>query len=135
MADIDKELDEFINRDDVYEETGEAYPAWNSSDNKDFKKGSHILGVLIEKRQNVGQNNQNLYVVEKRGGDKMSIWGSTVMDARLANKELGQELAIIYKGKTKSEKTGRSYHDFEFYFANYKNQGDIPDDIFDDVKE
>ena len=119
------ELTAFLNRQDVHEETSQAYDAWNTKDNKDFAKGAYLVGVLMEKRTGVGANNSNLYVIEKKGGEKVSLWGSALIDSRLQNKEIGQEMAIVYNGKTKSDKTGREYHDYSFHFANYKGAGEV----------
>lgn len=46
-----------------------------------------------------------------------TIFGDSVLKSKMKRVALNQIVKIVYKGKKKSEKTGRSYKDYEFYLA------------------
>ena len=75
---------------------GEQYPA------HDFNKDSILEGVLTEIRQNVGPNKSYLFVVEKKGGVMVSVWGSTVLD-RIATLPEGALIRVEYLGDVKGK--------------------------------
>lgn len=68
--------------------------------------GDSIEGVLIKVETNVGTNNSNLYTIEV---DKkpISVWGSTLLDPKMAAAKIGDLLRIEYKGLGEA-KTGHS---------------------------
>lgn len=74
--------------------------------------GSVLEGELLEKEENVGSNNSMLYRIRLNDGEEMAVWGSTALDSRMKVIEPGMKIRITYKGKVKSEKTGRTYKDF-----------------------
>jgi hypothetical protein len=81
----------------------------------DFDKDPQLEGVFIEKQTGVGQNNSNIYVFEGQDNARYGVWGSSVLDARLKNLVVGEEVVIVYLGKEKSEKTGRTYKNFKVF--------------------
>lgn len=92
---------------------------WNIISNKTSESESHdfelnpvLQGVLKAVKRNIGANNSTIYEVESKG-KLISFWGSTVLDPRLEQVSIGDELRITYKGKKKSEKTGRTFKDYE----------------------
>jgi len=87
----------------------EMSPAW------DYETQKEIEGVLIERKEKVGPNNSNMYMLELADQSIMGVWGTSVLDVRLGNLKVGEEVRIVYLGKTKSEKTGRSYHNFDVF--------------------
>jgi hypothetical protein len=102
-------------------------PAWNYK-NEDgsysLKKGDNLVGIYLGKKENVGPNNSIIYEF-KVGEENKGVWGSTVLDTRLSTLQEGMEVKIVYKGKTKSEKSGREYHDFDI-FKREPVKEDIP---------
>ena len=84
-------------------------PTWN------YKEQKTIQGVLAEKKDNVGPNGSNLYILEDEEGKKTGVWGSAIIDTRLQNAEVGIEVRIEYLGLEKSPKTKREYHNFKVY--------------------
>lgn len=98
----------------------EPTPTWN------FKEESELVGFLIGKQEGVGPNESMLYTIEKESGEKISVWGNTVLDGRFKNIEQGTKVKVVYKGKTKSPKTGREYHDFDIFKSNIVKEPDIP---------
>jgi len=45
------------------------------------------------------------------------IFGDSVLKTKMKNVELNIIVKIVYKGKVKSEKTGRMYKDYRFFIA------------------
>lgn len=87
-------------------------PTW------DFKKegkDAELIGVFTGKETEVGDNESNMYHFEKENGEPVSVWGNAVLDVRLKNIKVGEEVKIIYLGKEKSEKTSRTYHNFDVF--------------------
>lgn len=71
-----------------------------------------VQGVYRSKKLNVGPNGSNMYMIDT-GGKMVGVWGSAVLDSRLAQVPVGSEVKIKSLGKTKSEKTGREYVNYE----------------------
>jgi len=79
---------------------------------QELKEGDSVEGKLLEIKENVGPNKSNVYVLETPEGEKVGIWGSTVIDGRLNGVKAGQEIAIEYLGMEEG-KNGREYKDFK----------------------
>lgn len=80
-----------------------------------FEMEKVLEGVLVGKQENVGPNNSKLFTVEKKGGHKVSVWGSAVLD-KLFTLPIGSLVRIEYLGKEKGKKGNM--------FKNYKIQVD-----------
>ena len=61
------------------------------------KDGDFVEGVLIQAQENVGVNNSMLYLLETSDGVK-TIWGSAILDSRMALVKKGDKIKITYKG-------------------------------------
>lgn len=83
--------------------------SWNFDENPD------LVGVLVSKESGVGKNNSHFYKFETEGGEIVGVWGSTVLDDRLAAVETGTEVKISYLGMIKNEATGRQYKSFKVF--------------------
>ena len=81
----------------------------------DFEKNSEVEGTYVLREEEVGRNASNLYHLELEDGKRVSIWGNTILDNRFELVDLGEEVKIVYLGMEKSEKTGRSYRNFDLY--------------------
>ena len=90
-------------------------PAWEPNKEKE------VSGVLKQVKTKVGPNESNLYVLKREGKEDIAVWGSTVIDSRMEDIELGSEVKIVFLGEATSEKTGRNYKNFEVYT---KDKGD-----------
>ncbi len=86
-------------------------PTWND---KDIKDGATVIGILKDVKHNVGPNESTIYDLETKEG-VVGVWGSTILDTRLKNTSVGDEIKIVYNGYKKSEKTGRDYKDYTVY--------------------
>ena len=101
----------------------ELSPTW------DYQKegiGASLTGVLTRIEREVGPNASTLYTIQKESGEFVSIWGSTVLDARLGNIVVGEELMINYLGKAKGQKGKKDYHNFEVFHRSVQS----PDIVF-----
>jgi hypothetical protein len=62
-------------------------------------EGDSIIGVLLEARMDVGPNKSMLYTLEERGTqERRSVWGSTILDSRMIQVAVGEEIRIEFKG-------------------------------------
>jgi hypothetical protein len=86
-----------------------------TSETWDFEKNPQFEGVFIEKQTGVGKNNSNIYVFEGQDNTRYGIWGSSVLDTRLKNLVVGEEVVIVYVGQEKSKRTGRTYKNFKVF--------------------
>lgn len=102
----------------------ENLPSW------DFEENKELVGKFLGVEEGVGPNNSMLYTFDTDEG-KVSVWGSTVLDIRLKNVEIGEEVKIVYLGKEKSEqRKGATYKNFEVYHRKEKLNEDVdPNDI------
>ncbi len=74
-----------------------------------------ISGIFKEKRTNVGPNNANIYVLENEEGTLVSVWGSSSLDLKMADVEVGNEVKIVYLGMAKNKKTNREFKNFDVF--------------------
>ena len=84
------------------------------SESHNFEISKEVSGIYLAKEENVGANNSTLYKIEV-GDDVVSVWGSTVLDNKMAQATPGDEVRIVYLGKTKNQRTNREYKNFEVY--------------------
>lgn len=63
------------------------------------KDGDLIEGVLVRVQEDIGPNKSKLYSIETSPNDVKSVWGSTILDSRMALVNVGSKVRITYKGK------------------------------------
>lgn len=89
----------------VFKEVGIELPSvW-----KPKEEGDSIEGTYIRKKENVGKNKANLYIIEKHDGEKISVWGSTVLDDKMDYVSLGNVIIITFLGNDE----GKNYHKYK----------------------
>jgi len=59
--------------------------------------GDFVEGILVKKEDEVGENKSWLYSIETPEGVK-NVWGSAVLDSRMAFIKVGSKTKITYKG-------------------------------------
>ena len=59
--------------------------------------GDFIEGIVVNKESEVGENKSWMYSIETPVGVK-SVWGSAVLDTRMAFVKIGDKLKITFKG-------------------------------------
>jgi hypothetical protein len=74
-----------------------------------------IQGTLVKKQENIGPNESFLYTLRTKDGD-VGVWGSSVLDTKFQEIEVGYEVKVEPLGKTKSPKTGREYFDYKVMY-------------------
>ena len=87
---------------------GEQVPAWEP------KKDDEIEGVLVKRRGNIGQFKSNLYTLEQKDGEKIAVWGGSIIDGHFLTLPIGTEVKIKYLGRVKGEK-GNSYKNYQVW--------------------
>ena len=86
---------------------------WNY---KEEGKDAEFIGVYLSKDEHIGENDSIVYNFKTADGDVVGVWGSTVLDVRLKNLEVGEEVKIVYLGLEPSEKRkGKSFHNFSVW--------------------
>ena len=97
----------------------EMAPTWNYQDkeSKEFSlnEGDELVGIFLGKEEEVGPNKANLYSFRKEDKTIIAVWGSTLLDTRYKNLMEGEEVKTIYLGTVESEKSGRTYHNYEVF--------------------
>lgn len=88
----------------------------NSWDYKNEGKGAEFKGVYLSKEEGVGENNSIVYSFQDESGNLINVWGTTLLDIRLKNVKMGEEVIIVYLGEEDSQKRkGKKYHNFDLY--------------------
>jgi len=94
--------------------SGQKTDTWNPNVEKE------IMGTYVDKQVGVGKYTKNIYVLELANGTRKGIWGSAQVDRALGNVRFGQEVRIIFTGKTLNPKTGLPTNNFEFFVRDPK---------------
>lgn len=65
----------------------------------EFKNdGDFVEGFLIRKEADVGENKSWLYSIETSSNGVKSVWGSAILDTRMAFVKVGDKIKITFKG-------------------------------------
>lgn len=97
-----------------------------------WDRESPIEGSLVGIKSDVGSNNSMLYILKTDKGN-VSLWGSTVLDTKFEGIAKGTMIRIEPLGLVKSEKTGRSYHDYKVFYREQPFT-EVVDEI-EDIRE
>ena len=82
----------------------------------DFEKDPFFEGVFVSKEEGLGANNSTLYFFQDTKSKTYSIWGSTVLNTRLKNVQVGEVVGIFFIGRKPSKVAGRKpYKDFRVF--------------------
>ncbi len=68
--------------------------------------GDFIEGILVLKQDEIGENKSWMYSIETPKG-VVNVWGSAILDSRMALVNVGDKIKITYKGLGEG-KSGRS---------------------------
>ena len=75
---------------------------------KPEKEGDSIEGEYVRRKENIGKNKANLYLISVDGVIN-SIWGSTVLDDKMDHVSPGDKIRITYEG----EDEDKGYHKYK----------------------
>jgi hypothetical protein len=78
------------------------YQEINPTDWKYENDGDFIEGVLTQKQSDIGVNKSMLYSIETAEGIK-NVWGSAILDSKMALVQVGSKIKITYKGKAEAK--------------------------------
>jgi len=80
--------------------------------------GQEIEGYLVDVKEEQGQQkNSTVFTLKTDSNEKISFWGSKVLDDQMSKVEIGVYVKIKYLGKTKPTKSSmQPYHNFEVFF-------------------
>ena len=85
-------------------------PTW------DFEESPDAEGKYVGKETGIGENNSTLYSLQQADGTVVKVWGSTVLDGKMANVGIGQIVQIKFLGSKPSPKRkGKTYKDFAVF--------------------
>ena len=105
-------------------ETGTTGDTW-----KPEKEGDTIQGVYKAKKENVGINESNIYVIQVEGVETTTgVWGSTVLDSRMEEVPIGSIVKIEFTGHEKG-KGPKPYKTFRVWFKEAPLK-EVVDEIF-----
>lgn len=79
----------------------------------DFTKDKELIGLYLGKEEGVGENASTMFSFEV-DHQNMSVWGSTVLDGKMKNVKVGEEVKITFLGlKDSPNRKGKQYKDFK----------------------
>lgn len=68
-----------------------------------------VSGILIKIQREVGPNKSSLYSLEGKDGAVNLVWGSTVLDNKMAAVVVGNDIKIIYLGVKSGKQDYKDY--------------------------
>jgi len=84
---------------------------WPEKDHK-LEVGDSIQGLYVDKVEKYGSNASNVYILEV-DGERVGVWGSTVIDEHMKDVALDTEVGIEYAGTFPSKnRPGKEYKKF-----------------------
>lgn len=83
---------------------------WPEKD-KPLKEGDSIEGTYVQKLKDIGSHKSNVYVLEV-GSERIGVWGSTVIDARMEEVPIGATVGFEFLGMERSKGGGSEYKNF-----------------------
>lgn len=99
-------LDNEKSNSEDWNEVEEEY--WSPDEGEEIE--GEFLGVINE----VGENKSDVYKIKSSDGKNVNIWGSKVLEGKMAGIKEGQLIKIKYLGKIKPEK-GKEYKNYQVF--------------------
>ena len=78
--------------------------------------GDSVEGEYLEKVEKYGANESSVYVIKTPEGERLGVWGSTVIDENMKDVEPGAYVGFEFAGMRKSQR-GNEYKDFRVGIA------------------
>ena len=112
----------------------ERIPNWNNKDNEEFKKGAVLEGTYTGEKKEIQtkKGTSMLFTVNVKGGDKITVWGTKLLDSFFSQITAGTQFKLTYQGKKPSQ-SGNDYHDFEVEYDEStmsQDPADLADKFF-----
>jgi hypothetical protein len=115
--------------ENTWKTAGTAGDSW-----KPENKGDSIQGIFKGIKTDVGINKSNVYTIQTEADELISVWGSTVLDTKFEEIEVGDEVKIEFAGLVKG-KGPKPYKDFDVQYRQVENavsDKEIVEEIFKD---
>lgn len=97
---------------------------WNKVEPKYWnpeKEGDSIEGILFGKRTNVGEYKSNAYDIQQDNGEVITVFGSTVLDDKMAHVQENIQIRIVFKGTVSDANNKKKpYKNFEVFTKQTK---------------
>jgi len=68
------------------------------NDIHDFEAEPILEGEYADREEEVGMNKSKLYSIKKEDGTVEKVWGTTILDSRMADVALNSQIQIELKG-------------------------------------
>ncbi len=85
-----------------------------------LKEGDSIEGEYLQKLEGIGSHKSNVYVLDVNG-ERVGVWGSTVIDARMEDVQIGMTVGFEYLGMAR----GKSGSEYKNFMVAVEEQGEI----------
>jgi len=121
------------NFDDDFESVKGPANVWNPTKDEEGDPRTEatpedfITGFYIDKKEGVGEHNSIAYTIETKSGERLSIWGTKMLNDEMDKVRYGQFIKIQWKGKLltkagalkpeKKRTTTDSYHAWEVFIS------------------
>jgi len=90
--------------------------------------GEAIEGTLVDKWDSKRYAGRKMYRIKVKGDEKEKIIpGTTVLDSRMANKEIGEEVRIVRESNVPSDKGNPT----QIYKTFHKKSGEADEQTYD----
>lgn len=100
--------DEFANAVEAGSTSGETW--------KPESKGDVVFGTYKAHKSNIGANNSEVYIIKEDDKEEdTSVWGSTVLDARMQEVPINSRVQITYLGMAEGKRA--QYKDFKVVYV------------------
>ena len=85
-----------------------------------LKKAPLWKGNMVRAKQSdIGENHSTLYSLQQADGNVVKVWGSTVLDGKMANVGIDQYVQIKFLGsKPSPNRKGKTYKDWAVFIAD-----------------
>ena len=99
---------------------------------KPSKEGEALEGLYIKLDEHVGENDSNMYFIERLDNHEVvQVWGTTILDMRMAVVKIGQQVRITYKGLGEKGKGGKQAP--HIWKVEYKDVGYTSEEVAEDA--
>ena len=92
---------------------------WNPTKNADgtprFKasKEDVLDGYYVSKKTGIGENNATVYVIQKKDGTKLQVWGTKSLNDQMESIRIGKYIRIQWHGKELTQEGAKKFKSVE----------------------
>lgn len=109
------------NWDNATEVKAQTGSAWNQEE--------PLVGKFIGTSENVGPNLSKMHNVRTDSGEVVGMWGSSVLDSKMAEVTVGDRIRVSFEGRKENPKTKHTFKDYKV--MNKGQETVVPDGVFE----